>query len=118
MGIGYEIALQFAQHKTDILIIARNDQKLQAMKHSVEKEYQIKVYTLAVDLSTPESIEVIRTYVSCNPKRRHNPLPPPYKRLHTRSLAVVVEPLVGVFVVDDGHGGELALFDGPQIVLS
>jgi short-subunit dehydrogenase len=66
VGIGYEIALQFAQHKTDILIIARNDQKLKAIKDSVEKEFQIKVYTLAVDLSTPESIEVIRNYVITN----------------------------------------------------
>lgn len=66
VGIGYEIALQFAKNKTDILIIARNDQKLQAMKHSVEKDYQIKVYTLAADLSTPESLEVIRTFVMTN----------------------------------------------------
>lgn len=50
-GIGYEMALLFAKQKTDILIVARDEQKLMIIKESIEKQYNIKVYTVATDLS-------------------------------------------------------------------
>lgn len=69
VGIGYEIARCFAQNGIDIVVIARNEQKLLTMKQSLEKDYHIRVYPLAIDLSTPESIEEIRNFVNQNQLR-------------------------------------------------
>jgi short-subunit dehydrogenase len=50
-GIGYEIALLFAKQKIDILIVARNKQKLNDIKWAIEQQFKITVYCVATDLS-------------------------------------------------------------------
>lgn len=62
-GIGYEIALLFAMKKTDLVIVARNEQKLHSIKKSLEKEHQINVHVVAADLSTTEGTEELINYV-------------------------------------------------------
>jgi short-subunit dehydrogenase len=65
-GIGYELAILFAKKKTDILIIARNEQRLLNIKKNLENEYQIKVYTVASDLSTPKGVNDVLNFVKDN----------------------------------------------------
>ncbi len=65
-GIGYEIALLFAQQKIDILIVARSKQKLEQIKISVENKYGINVYTVATDLSVSDGVIDINNCVNTN----------------------------------------------------
>ena len=65
-GIGYEMALLFAKQKTDILIVARDEQKLMIIKESIEKQYNIKVYAVAADLSVREGIKAIHDVVNAH----------------------------------------------------
>ena len=50
-GIGYELAVLFAQDKKDILIVARDEEKLLKIKNSIEDQYKTKVHIVATDLS-------------------------------------------------------------------
>ena len=65
-GIGYEIALLFAQKKIDILIVARNEKKLQNIKSAIEQQYNISVFCVATDLATSEGIVDINHCVNSN----------------------------------------------------
>ena len=62
-GIGYEIAKLFAVEHIDLLIVARDSQKLLHIKKTFEEQYKIKVYTVASDLSTKEGIKAIHDSV-------------------------------------------------------
>jgi short-subunit dehydrogenase len=42
-GIGYEIAKLFAVDHTDLLLVARDHQKLLHIKNTFEEQYKIKV---------------------------------------------------------------------------
>lgn len=50
-GIGCEMARLLAAKKLDLVLVARNGQKLRALKHDLEKEYGIQVWTFEQDLS-------------------------------------------------------------------
>jgi short-subunit dehydrogenase len=65
-GIGYEIALLFAQNKIDILIAARNKQKLENIKKEFEQKYNIKVFCVATDLSISDGFTDINNCVNAN----------------------------------------------------
>ena len=42
-GIGFEIAKLFAEDKKDVLIVARDEQKLLSIKNSIEEQYKTHV---------------------------------------------------------------------------
>jgi short-subunit dehydrogenase len=65
-GIGYEIALLFAQQKMDIVIVARNEKKLENIKSAIEQQYNIIVFCVATDLATSEGIVDINHCVNTN----------------------------------------------------
>ena len=65
-GIGYEIALLFAQQKMDIVIVARNEKKLENIKSAIEQQYNITVFCVATDLATSEGIVDINHCVNTN----------------------------------------------------
>ena len=65
-GIGYEIALLFAEKKIDILIVARNEKKLENIKSAIEQQYNISVFCVATDLATSEGIVDINHCVNSN----------------------------------------------------
>ena len=65
-GIGYEIALLFAQKKIDILIVARNEKKLENIKSAIEQQYNITVFCVATDLSTSDGFVDINSCVNTN----------------------------------------------------
>jgi short-subunit dehydrogenase len=65
-GIGYEIALLFAQKKIDILIVARNEKKLENIKSAIEQKYNISVFCVATDLATSDGFVDINHCVNTN----------------------------------------------------
>ena len=48
-GIGYEIAKLFAADKTDLLIVARSENKLIEIKKEFEEQFNVNVFTVATD---------------------------------------------------------------------
>jgi len=65
-GIGYETALLFAKQKIDILIVARNKQKLNDIKSAIEQQFKINVYCVAADLSITDGLVNIDNCVKAN----------------------------------------------------
>lgn len=65
-GIGYELSMLFAQDKKDILIVARDEEKLLKIKNSIEDQYKTKVYVVATDLSKQEGINTVKEAVRAN----------------------------------------------------
>jgi short-subunit dehydrogenase len=65
-GIGYEIALLFAKRKIDVLIVARNKQKLNDIKLEIEQQFKINVYCVATDLSISDGLVDIDNCVKSN----------------------------------------------------
>lgn len=58
-GIGYELAKYFAAKHIDLVLVSRNDAKLQAQKQELEAKYGIDVTTYAYDLSKPEAAKIV-----------------------------------------------------------
>jgi hypothetical protein len=59
MGIGYELAKQFAQNGNNVVLVARSADKLNAIASEFEKAYKIKADVIAVDLSKPNIAEEV-----------------------------------------------------------
>jgi len=62
-GIGLDLAVLAARDGFDCVLIARNEKKLTELKHVLEKRYQIKAYTFAADLSKPDSVSRILSFL-------------------------------------------------------
>lgn len=65
-GLGIELAKLFARDKHNIIIVARNVEKLNEVKFSIEKEFKVKVETLSIDLSVNNSCEEVYRFVEKN----------------------------------------------------
>lgn len=63
-GIGYEMSLLFAGKGIDVLLVARNELRLQQIRKAMEKEYPVRVYALATDLSTPDGVDDVLDLVN------------------------------------------------------
>jgi short-subunit dehydrogenase len=50
-GIGEELAFVFARHHFNVVAVARNEEKLQALKDELENSYNVEVTTIAKELS-------------------------------------------------------------------
>ncbi len=50
-GIGEAIAVQLAEQGTHLVVVARREEKLQALKERLESQYNIRVKVIAKDLS-------------------------------------------------------------------
>ncbi|MDX8360466.1 MULTISPECIES: SDR family oxidoreductase [Bacillaceae] len=61
-GIGFELAHLFAKDNHNVLLIARNEQKLNDLANDLMKTYNIKAKVLSKDLSNPESPQQIYDY--------------------------------------------------------
>ena len=62
-GIGYEFALIYAQKKYNLVLVARNTQKLQEIKKDFENKHNIEVKIIDLDLSLESSVEKIISIV-------------------------------------------------------
>lgn len=58
-GIGRELAKIHASQGGDLVIVARSEDKLQALKAEIEKQYKVKVTIIVKDLSRVESCQEI-----------------------------------------------------------
>lgn len=58
-GIGAALALQAADHGHDLLLVARNADKLAALQQKLEATRQTAVFTLPLDLARPEAPQEI-----------------------------------------------------------
>lgn len=57
-GLGYEMAYQLAHHhKANLIISARREDKLNALKACLEKEAHVQVKIIIADLSVPADVE-------------------------------------------------------------
>lgn len=65
-GIGFEIAKLFAKDQIDLLLVARDQQKLLRIKSNFEEQYRITVHTVAADLTSAGAITAIREAVYLN----------------------------------------------------
>jgi short-subunit dehydrogenase len=58
-GIGAEFAKEFAAHGFDLVLIARNTKRLQALSSKLQSQYKINARIITKDLSDPQSAEQI-----------------------------------------------------------
>jgi short-subunit dehydrogenase len=65
-GIGYEIAWLFAQKNIDILLVARNKQKLDNVKNTILDKCNINVFCVDTDLSLSDGCKPIYNCVEKN----------------------------------------------------
>lgn len=54
-GIGRDIAREFAKLKYDIVLVARNVERMQALKEELEKDYEVSVNYHSVDLTNRDN---------------------------------------------------------------
>lgn len=62
-GIGYELAKLYAKDENNLILVARDEEKLKEVKDELEF-YNIKVYTIALDLSEDNSCEKVLDFVN------------------------------------------------------
>lgn len=65
-GIGLEIAHLFAKDGNNLVLIARNEKRLDDAKYELENLYNIDVKILALDLSKEENVYKVHQYVEKN----------------------------------------------------
>jgi uncharacterized protein len=58
-GIGMELARIFARNNYDLVIIARNEEKLHALAKELEEKNKIKVKVIAKDLRGPNAVHLL-----------------------------------------------------------
>ena len=58
-GIGLELAKIHASKGGDLVLVARNKSKLDELKISLEKQFNVKVYTIGKDLSAPNAAQEV-----------------------------------------------------------
>ena len=58
-GIGYELAKIFAQNSTDLVLVARNDQRLNQIADELRTEFAISVKVIVKDLSAVSAAQEI-----------------------------------------------------------
>ncbi len=56
-GIGYELASVFAKNKHNLILVARSTSKLESLKVEIEKNFQVIVEVISMDLSKQNSAE-------------------------------------------------------------
>jgi short-subunit dehydrogenase len=65
-GIGLEIAKIFANHNINLLLVARNKDKLKNISEELAKKHNIKVDFLSIDISNIENVKYIYNWCLTN----------------------------------------------------
>lgn len=58
-GIGYELALQFAKHGYNLILVARQENKLKHLAETLKKNFKVEALTVSIDLCQPNVAEEI-----------------------------------------------------------
>lgn len=56
-GIGSELCRRFARDQINLVLVARNQQKLQQLSEQLQSEYTIKTHIIAFDLAIPNAAQ-------------------------------------------------------------
>lgn len=62
-GIGYELAKRFAKNGHDVILVARQENKLVQLARELEKKYPIHARVMAIDLSRPDAANEISKWI-------------------------------------------------------
>jgi len=62
-GIGQALAVELAQKKKNLILVARSETELEQLATRLQETYSIKAIPLAVDLSSPEGSQTIYNYI-------------------------------------------------------
>ena len=62
-GIGKDIARVLAKKQYNLVLVARNQEKLEKLANELKKENEIKIETISIDLSVPENCKEIHKKV-------------------------------------------------------
>jgi uncharacterized protein len=65
-GIGYEFAHELARKKKNLLLVARSQEKLAALKNELKDQYKIQCDFIAMDLSTPDAANQLYEWCMIN----------------------------------------------------
>ncbi len=65
-GIGRSIALELASRKTDLLLVARNEELLRSLCETIQKDHNVLCHYLALDLSAPHAPEQVYNWCRTN----------------------------------------------------
>lgn len=65
-GIGLSIARELAKRKTDLLLVARSEEKLSAAKNELAATHHVRVEYLPLDLSLPGSAVTLSNWIVKN----------------------------------------------------
>ena len=65
-GIGYELALVFAENKYNVILIARREERLNHLARELEENYKVRAHILIRDLSQPQSVQEIYDWIKKN----------------------------------------------------
>jgi uncharacterized protein len=55
VGIGYELARQFAGAKDDLVLVARNEEKLRAVAEELKRDFGVSAEVMTADLAEPRA---------------------------------------------------------------
>ena len=58
-GIGAQYARALAAQGYDLLLVARDNTRLEALRHELHREYQREIWTESLDLSQPQAAETL-----------------------------------------------------------
>ena len=58
-GIGLELARLCAEKKQNLILVARNENRLRALKTELEQKYLIHVEVISADLSKPDAAQEV-----------------------------------------------------------
>ncbi len=62
-GIGEAIATKFSEYGANLVIVARDNEKLEQLQEKLQSQYNNTVYIFSCDLSAPESAKSLVSYV-------------------------------------------------------
>ena len=61
-GIGLEFARIFAQDGINLILVARSIKTLESIKNELQKQHNIDIHVIGLDLSKSESIQTLAQY--------------------------------------------------------
>ena len=65
-GLGRDLSNLFAKDKNNLFLVSSNIQNLEKAKQEIEKEYQVEVKVLALDLSNPDNFHLVKEFTDKN----------------------------------------------------
>ena len=71
-GLGFSLSKLFAKDGNNLFLISYNLNNLSAAKEQIEKEYNVEVHILALDLSNPQNFPKIKEYTDSHEMHINN----------------------------------------------